>query len=305
MPFPFKFFYSPKYEVDLGPHVFPTQKYRLIKELLSQRFGLKEDDFVLPNPASKEIVCLVHTQEYFEKLKNNLLSLEELLRLEIPMNEEIFTASLICVEGTCLASLYALENGLGIHIGGGFHHAFPDHGEGFCVFNDIAIAVKRLIKERLIKKAMVIDCDLHQGNGTAFIFQKEKNVFTFSIHQENNYPFYKPPSSLDIGLEDGAGDKEYLKVLRENIPLIIKEFKPEFILYQAGADPYENDQLGGLRLTKEGLKERDRFIFIQAKENNIPIALTLGGGYALDLHDTVEIHFNTIGEALKVMGIKK
>ncbi|MCM8766192.1 MAG: histone deacetylase [Candidatus Omnitrophica bacterium] len=300
----FKFFYSPHYEVDLGPHIFPTLKYRLIKIFLTEELSLKEENFISPGRAEKETVCLVHTGEYFDKLKNSRLSLEELIRLEIPMDEKIFVASLICVEGTYLASRFAWENGLGIHIGGGFHHAFPDHGEGFCVFNDIAIAIKRLQKEKLIKKAMVIDCDLHQGNGTAFIFQKDKNVFTFSIHQENNYPFHKPPSSLDIGLEDGASDVEYLEELQKNIPRIINDFKPDFILYQAGADPYEKDQLGGLKLTKEGLKERDRFIFTQAKENRIPIAVTLGGGYAFDIKDTVEIHCNTILEALKIMGGK-
>lgn len=297
----FKFFYSPKYEVDLGSHVFPTQKYRLIKTFLSEKLGLKEDNFVLPHPASKETICLVHTLEYFNKLKFNNLSLGELLLLEIPMNEEIFVASLICVEGTYLACRYALENDLGIHIGGGFHHAFPDHGEGFCVFNDIAIAIRRLQKEKLIEKAMIIDCDLHQGNGTAYIFQREKSVFTFSIHQENNYPAYKPRSDLDIGLENGIGDREYLRSLANHLPQIIADFSPNFIIYQAGADPYENDQLGGLKLTKEGLKERDRFVFSLAKENSIPIAVTLGGGYAFDIRDTVEIHTNTILEALRVI----
>ncbi|MCM8783551.1 MAG: histone deacetylase [Candidatus Omnitrophica bacterium] len=265
--------------------------------------GLKDEAFISPTTATKETVCLVHTSDYFEKLKFGRLSLEELLRLEIPMNEEIFTASLICVEGSYLAGKYALGNKLGIHIGGGFHHAFPDHGEGFCVFNDIAIAIRKLQKEGLIKKAMVIDCDLHQGNGTAYIFQRDSTVFTFSIHQENNYPFYKPAGSLDIGLDDGTDDGGYLAPLKEAIPPILRNFKPEIIFYQAGADPYKNDQLGGLRLTKDGLRERDAFIFNQAKENNISIAVTLGGGYAVNIQDTVGIHCNTIIEALKAFGL--
>ncbi|MGE4357288.1 MAG: histone deacetylase [Candidatus Omnitrophota bacterium] len=299
----FHFFYSPEYEVNLGEHVFPTVKYRLVKTSLIQKLNLKEEAFINPPPASRETVCLVHTSEYFDKLKFNRLSLEELLRLEIPMDEQIFTASLICVEGSYLAGKYALNNKLGVHIGGGFHHAFPDHGEGFCVFNDLAITIRRLEKEKLIRKAMVIDCDLHQGNGTAFIFQKDKNVFTFSIHQENNYPFYKPAGSLDIGLDDGTEDEEYLAILAKNIPSILKSFKPDIILYQAGADPYKDDQLGGLKLTKEGLRKRDAFIFHQAKENRIPIMVTLGGGYAFELEDTVEIHCNTIIEALKTFDL--
>ncbi len=298
----FKFVYSPRYNVKLGNHVFPTVKYDRIKDLLSRQLSLKDDSFISPPPAAEETVCLVHTQKYFRKLKANRLSAEELLRLEIPMDGRIFAASLICVEGSCLAGRYALEKGLGIHIGGGFHHSFPDHGEGFCVFNDMAVAIRKLQKEKLIKKALAVDCDLHQGNGTAFIFKGDNSVFTFSIHQENNYPFPKPPSSLDIGLEDGVSDEIYLRFLTGHLPGIIKNFKPDFIMYQAGADPYEKDQLGGLRLTKEGLRRRDAFVFSQAKENNIPIAVTLGGGYAFDVNDTVEVHCNTITEGIKIIG---
>lgn len=297
----FKFIYSPRYNVDLGTHVFPTIKYNLIKNLLIRQLRLRAEDFILPSPAPEETVLLVHTRQYFQKVKENRLSMEELLRLEIPMNKQILRASLICVEGSYLASRYAIEDGLGMHIGGGFHHAFPDHGEGFCVFNDMAIAIRKLQKEKLIRKALVIDCDLHQGNGTAFIFRGDSSVFTFSVHQENNYPFHKPPSSMDIGLEDGTGDERYLKFLRHHIPVILKNFKPDFIMYQAGADPYEKDQLGGLKLTQEGLKERDRIVFSLAQENRIPVAVTLGGGYAFDIQDTVEIHCHTIMEGIRVI----
>jgi acetoin utilization deacetylase AcuC-like enzyme len=296
-----EFIYSPRYNVDLRGHVFPTIKYNLVKNHLVQHLGIEEENFIQPQPARSETVCLVHTRQYFRKLETNSLSLEELLQLEIPMDKAVFEASLICVEGSCLAAHLALDRGLGVHIGGGFHHAFPDHGEGFCVFNDMAVAIRKLQKEKLIRRALVIDCDLHQGNGTAFIFRGDSSVFTFSIHQENNYPIPKPSSSLDIGLADGVGDEIYLNFLRQEIPPILKKFKPDFIMYQAGADPYEKDQLGGLRLTKAGLRQRDRIVFGLARDNHIPIAVTLGGGYAFDIRDTVEIHCNTILEGINIL----
>jgi acetoin utilization deacetylase AcuC-like enzyme len=221
------------------------------------------------------------------------------LRLELPYSRELVYASLLCVDGSILASRFALEDRIGIHLGGGFHHAFPDHGEGFCVFNDIAIAIKHVKKNGLIKKAMVIDCDLHQGNGTAFIFSGDKDVFTFSIHQEDNYPFPKPAGSLDIGLEDGAGDGRYLEELDKNIPGIIENFEPELIIYVAGADPYKEDQIGGLGLTIEGLKKRDEFVFAAANKAKVPICVVLAGGYAVKKEDTAKIHYNTVKLALK------
>lgn len=199
-----------------------------------------------------------------------------------------------------MTSQIALKEKIAIHLGGGFHHAFADRGCGFCVFNDIAIAVARLKYEGLIKRALIIDCDLHQGNGTAEIFRDDESVFTFSMHQENNYPLIKPPSDIDIGLADGTGDREYLKVLEENIPHIIAKFKPHLILYVAGSDPYKFDQLGGLALSIEGLKKRDEFIFTCAQNNLVPIAVVLAGGYAVDLQDTVQIHFNTVTTALSI-----
>jgi len=285
--------HSKKYQLDIGLHVFPTEKYRLIYEKLLKE-GYSPQDFVSPNVASDEDILLVHTKEYVNKLKTGTLSPLEILTMEVPYSKALVEASWICVGGTILSSQFALEDGVGLHIGGGFHHAFPDHGEGFCVLNDIAVAIRRLKKDAAITKALVIDCDLHHGNGTASIFAGDKDVFTFSIHQEYNYPAVKPPSNLDIGLEDGTGDDEYLGHLKRNIPKIIDEFRPEFIVYVAGADPYEHDQLGGLALTIEGLKERDRLVFGLARENKIPIASVLAGGYAVDVKDTVEIHVNTI-----------
>ncbi len=290
--------YSDKYEVDIGSHVFPTKKYRLIKERLIKEKNLHQSNFIQPPLASDEELLLVHTREYIEKIKEGSLSISEMFTLELPYSPQLKEASLITVGGTILACRNALEFGVGIHLGGGFHHAFADHGEGFCVFNDIACGIRKLQKEHKVKKALIIDCDLHQGNGTADIFSNDEDVFTFSIHQQNIYPTVKPPSNLDIGLEEGTQDKQYLKALKDNIPKIIRFFNPEFILYVAGADPYEKDQLGSLLITKEGLKKRDEFIISLIRENNIPLSIVLAGGYAIDLNDTVDIHFTTISLAL-------
>ena len=294
-------FYSEKYHVDIGRHVFPTEKYRLIREKIINCPGMADNvHFVEPQPASIEDVLRAHDVSYIDKLKNGTLSHEEVLTLELPYSKELFESALLCCGGTVGAAFSALLKKVGFHLGGGFHHAFPDHGEGFCVLNDIAVAVKKLIGERKIRKALIVDCDLHQGNGTAFMFQKEKNVFTFSIHQENNYPFYKPKSDMDIGLPDRTKDAGYLKRLEENVPKVISEVKPQLIIYVAGADPYENDQIGNLSLTIEGLRKRDLFIYNQAKNYDIPIATVLAGGYAINRNDTAEIHFNTLVSALEV-----
>jgi len=291
--------YSDEYDVDIGPHVFPTEKYRLIRKRLMEEAVLSGDDFEFPRPASDEDVLLVHCKDYINKLKNGALGPEEIFKLELPYSRELVKSSYICVGGTIRSAEIALEKGIGVHIGGGFHHAFRDHGEGFCVLNDVAIAIKRMMRNRKISKAMTIDCDLHQGNGTADIFKDDESVFTFSIHQENNYPFYKPKSDLDIGLDDYASDKAYLGKLREHIPRIISDFKPGLILYVAGADPYREDQIGNLSLTIDGLKKRDEFIFETARNFAAPVAVVLAGGYAYKVEDTVTIHCNTIKTGLK------
>ena len=298
----FKLIYSPKYCVSIGNHVFPTNKYILVYNRLFKEGIFKEEDFILPEPAKKDDLLLVHTRDYITKLFEASLSASDIALLELPYSKELVEASLICVEGTIQSCRWAVKDGISLHIGGGFHHAFPDHGEGFCVFNDIAIGIRKVQKDNLIKRALVVDCDLHHGNGTAFIFAKDKSVFTFSIHQENNYPLIKPPSNIDVGLDDGAGDEEYLEKLNQHIPGIIKEFKPDLVLYVAGADPYRNDQLGGLSLTMEGLRKRDEFVLSLCKSNNIAVAVVLAGGYAIDIQDTVTIHYNTIEAAKKLWG---
>lgn len=293
--------YSESYYVDIGDHVFPTSKYRLLKERIEKDASLAgKFKIVPPSEATEKEVLTVHTDSYIKKLKTGGLTREEQLTMEVPFSPALVKASFICCGGTIKAARLALETKAAVHLGGGFHHAFPDHGEGFCVLNDVAVAVKTLKAEKKIKKALVIDCDLHQGNGTAFIFQGDDSVFTFSIHQENNYPFNKPEGSMDIGLLDYTRDKVYLKHLYDNVPKIISEFKPDIIMYLAGADPYEGDQLGSLSISKEGLRERDNFVCQNARNFDVPIAVTLAGGYALNRDDTVSIHFATVSECVKV-----
>jgi acetoin utilization deacetylase AcuC-like enzyme len=274
--------------------VFPSIKYRLVKEKLLRERLAEPGDFVEPPPASDDDIALVHHREYLRKLQTGKLSYLEVLRLEIPYSPELVRAVWLCTGGSILAGRLALEDGMGVNVGGGFHHAYPDHGEGFCVLNDFAVAIRRLQKDKTIEQAMTVDCDVHQGNGTAAIFGGDHTVFTLSIHQENNYPYPKPPSSLDINLRDGVGDEEYLRELAQGLDRALAEFRPDLIFYLAGADPYRDDQLGGLKLSLEGLEKRDRLVFEKASGKNIPVAVTLAGGYARQLEDTIQIHSNTI-----------
>jgi acetoin utilization deacetylase AcuC-like enzyme len=289
-----KLVYSDHYDLNLGDHVFPSIKYRLVKEKLLREHIAEPGDFIEPAPASDDDIALVHHREYLRKLQTGKLSYLEVLRLEIPYSPELIRAVWLCAGGSILVGRLALEDGVAVNVGGGFHHAYPDHGEGFCVLNDFAVAIRSLQKDRTIERAMTVDCDVHQGNGTAAIFGGDHTVFTLSIHQENNYPYPKPPSSLDINLDDGVGDEEYLRELAQGLDRALAEFSPDLIFYVAGADPYREDQLGGLRLSLEGLEKRDRLVFEKARRKNIPVAVVLAGGYARRLDDTIQIHANTI-----------
>jgi acetoin utilization deacetylase AcuC-like enzyme len=301
--FPFKLIYSNEYWMfDTGRHVFPLQKYRLVYEnLLSM--GARREDFLRPRPASDEDVLLVHTARYLKHLKTGTLSPAELQALELRFSPDLVRFALLSVGGTLLAARKALEDGLALHIGGGFHHAFRDHGEGFCVLNDVAVAVEKMIAEKRTSRVMVVDCDLHQGNGTAAIFSGREDVFTFSLHQMDIYPSEKPAGTLDAGLWSGDGDAKYLAALGAHVPKIYQEFRPDLVLYLAGADPYEKDQLGGLQLTLAGLRERDRIVIENARRCRIPVAVVLAGGYAAEIEDTVRIHLNTIRAAQRVQRV--
>jgi len=292
-----KLVYSNQYDLNLGSHVFPSVKYKLTKEKLVREGVIVEQDIVEPTPAADEDIELVHDPEYIRKLTTGALSFEELLRLEIPYSPEMVRAARLAAGGSILAGRLALEHAMTVNLTGGFHHAFPDHGEGFCAIHDVAVAIRRLQKDKVIEHAMTVDCDVHQGNGTAAIFHSDATVFTFSIHQERNYPYPKPPSDLDVNLEDGAGDEEYLSALEQSLNQSFAKFKPDIIYYLAGADPYREDQLGGLRLSIEGLERRDRMVFEAAHARRIPVVVTLAGGYARHVEDTVRIHFNTVRTA--------
>lgn len=295
--FPFKFVFSEEYwMVNLGKHVFQVRKYRMIYEKLLAA-GARKDNFLAPKPASDEDLLLVHAPKYVKKLKTGGLSHAEIQTLEIPYSEDLAKFAWLTVGGTILAADEALENGLCIHVGGGFHHAFADHGEGFCALNDIAVALEKMKRKGRVAKAMVVDCDLHQGNGTAAIFAGKDYAFTFSIHQMDIYPADKPPSSVDVGLWSGDGDDEYLAAMRENFPRLYRKFRPDLVFYVAGADPFGGDQLGGLNLTKDGLAERDRIVIEGARRLRIPVVIVLAGGYARDIADCVDIHINTISVA--------
>jgi acetoin utilization deacetylase AcuC-like enzyme len=299
---PFKVVYHEQYDLNLGAHVFPSQKFRLIAEaLLAEKIAAPED-FVRPDAARDEDILRVHTPEWVRKLKTGTLTASDVMLLEIPYSRELVEAVWLAAGGSILAAQCALRDGFGANLGCGFHHAYPDHGEGFCAIHDVAVAIRRLQADGAIRKAMVVDTDVHHGNGTAAIFRNDASVFTLSIHQENNYPALKPPSTIDLQMMDRADDDEYLGALMPAVQKALEEFRPELLFYVGGADPFCEDQLGGLSLTKKGLMERDRRVFAEARQRGIPVATALAGGYARRVEDTVRIHVNTILAAREVAG---
>ena len=299
---PFKIVYHPGYDLNLGAHVFPSQKFRMIQELLLSEKIAAPEDFLQPSAASDEDLLRVHTPDWVTKLKTGTLTASEIMKLEVPYSPELAEAVWLAAGGSILAGQVALRDGFASNLGGGFHHAYAGHGEGFCAINDVAAAIRRLQSDGAVKKAMVVDTDVHDGNGTAHIFRNDPSVFTLSIHQENNYPADKPPSDLDLPLDDGVEDEEYLAALLPAVTRVLDDFCPDVLFYVGGADPYEEDQLGGLRLSKSGLKARDKGVFFAARSRNVPVASALAGGYARRVEDTVRIHVNTIVAAQEVAG---
>ena len=291
--------YSPRYELDLGEHIWPTIKYRRIAERLVAERILDASDLIAPEPCSWDDLALVHTSEYLDKVRNSTLSDDDIRTLELPWMAELADGFRMMSGGTCQAAGHALRDGVSVHLGGGFHHAFPNHGEGFCLFNDVAVAIRRLQRDGSIERAAIVDLDVHHGNGTAVVFERDLSVFTFSMHQQHNYPMFKPRGDLDIGLGDATGDRDYLNRLREALPRVMASV-PHLVVYLAGADPFERDRLGGLSLTFEGLRRRDRMVFESARDAGAPVAVVLAGGYAEDVEDTVEVHVGTVIEALGV-----
>jgi acetoin utilization deacetylase AcuC-like enzyme len=289
--------YSRAYRIDIGTHVFPTQKYDLVYDRI--RASGMRTPVLESQPASWQQLLAVHTLEYLTKLQTGDFDSLELAQLEVPWSTEIVEGFRSMTGGTIEAARQALSARhprRAFHIGGGFHHAFANHGEGFCLFNDVAVTIRLLFEERRIERAAVIDLDVHHGNGTAFIFESDRRVFTFSMHQQHNYPVYKPRGSLDIGLADGTRDETYLASLEAALPHVVAH-APQIAFYLAGADPYEDDQLGGLRLTKPGLRTRDRMVMKACADARVPLVVLLAGGYARNLQDTVDIHYATFEEA--------
>ena len=310
--------YSDRYHVDIGAHVFHMGKYAKVRDGLVSRGLAGPASMVEPSPAGWDDLALVHTAEYLEKTRSGGFRASELALLELPWSPSVADGFRLMAGGTIAAARLAVEAGARLardagggaggsggrlaaaaNLGGGFHHAFPSHGEGFCLYNDVAVAIRALQRDGAIRRAAVVDADVHQGNGTAFIFDGDSSVFTFSIHQEHNYPHVKPRGSLDVGLPDGTDDRGYLHALERALPAVI-DSRPDLIVYVAGADPYLEDQLGGLCLTYEGLRGRDFLVLSAARDAGIPAAIVFAGGYARRVEDTAAIHIATIEEAVRL-----
>ena len=297
-----KVFYSPNYYADIGDgHVFPIRKFELVRDRLLQGGTLRPRDLIEPEPASIADVLQVHTEDYVTRLRAGTLNRQELRRLGLPWSESLVRRSFYAVGGTMAAARMAMETGIGSNLAGGTHHAFADRGEGFCVLNDVAIAIRTLQRDRRIRRSAIVDCDVHQGNGTATIFAGDRDVFSLSIHGAKNYPLFKARSTLDVELDDGTADEPYLSALKASLPAVFAH-QPDIVFYLGGADPYAGDKLGRLSLSIAGLRERDELVLRACHDRKIPIVTVMSGGYGEAISDTVEIHCNTIRAVAEVFG---
>lgn len=274
-------------------HRFPMLKYELIPEQLLHEGSIAVDHLFSPKPCAEEIVLLTHDQEYLDKLIFQTLTPSEQRKIGFPQSPELTQRELIITQGTIDCALHALKHGAALNIAGGTHHAFRERGEGFCLLNDMAVASNYLLRNNLAKQILIIDLDVHQGNGTAKIFENEPRVFTFSMHGGHNYPFHKEKSDLDIPLADGTDDNTYLQILSESLPDLIKKVKPDFAFFLSGVDILDTDKFGKLKVTVDGCKQRDKIVFQSLKKNNIPVTVAMGGGYSADVKIIVEAHCNT------------
>jgi acetoin utilization deacetylase AcuC-like enzyme len=287
-------FYTPRYYANIGDgHVFPIRKFELVRDRLLHEGTLDAAEIVEPPPATLEDVLLVHTADYISRLCNGALTPKEIRRLGLPWSESLVRRSFYATGGTLAATQVALADGYGSNLAGGTHHSFADRGEGFCVLNDVAVSIRALRAKKRARRAAIVDCDVHQGDGTATIFAGDEETFTFSIHGANNYPLFKAQSTLDVELPDGVSDDQYLDSLAVHLPRVFAH-EPEIIFYLAGADPFVGDKLGRLGLSIEGLRERDAFVLRECYEREMPIVTVMSGGYGKDINDTIEIHCNTI-----------
>ena len=281
-------------------HRFPMVKYELIPEQLIRENTCTNENFFSPTKIDRKIILKTHQKEYFDRFTSLKLSKKEIREIGFPLSQELVDRELQIAQGTITGVLYSIEHGISMNVAGGTHHAFYDRGEAFCMLNDQAIAANYIIQEGFFKKILIIDLDVHQGNGTASLFNSNPNVYTLSFHGKKNYPFRKEKSDLDIEFDDNTNDDSYLKVLRETIPKVIDQFEPEFIFYLSGVDVLENDKLGRLSMTIDGCKERDRFILETCKDNSIPVQVSMGGGYSIVLKNIIEAHSNTFRLAQEI-----
>jgi acetoin utilization deacetylase AcuC-like enzyme len=287
-------FYTPRYYADIGEeHVFPIRKFELVRDRLLREGTLQPADIIEPLPAPLADVLLVHTEDYITRLRAGSLTPRELRRLGLPWSKALVRRSFLATGGTIGAARFALAEGVGSNLAGGTHHAFADRGEGFCVLNDVAIAIRVLRREGLIERAAIVDCDVHQGNGTATIFDGDESVFTFSMHGAKNYPLFKARSTLDVELPDQTSDTEYLRILAEHLPRVFAH-APGIVFYLGGADPFAGDKLGRLALSIAGLRARDELVLHECRRLGVAVVTVMSGGYAEQINDTVEIHCNTI-----------
>jgi acetoin utilization deacetylase AcuC-like enzyme len=295
-------FYSPRYYADIGEgHVFPIRKFELVRERLLREGTLAAGEIIEPYPAAIEDVLLVHTEDYVTRLRAGALTERELKRLGLPWSKALVRRSFLATSGTINAARAALKDGVASNLAGGTHHAFADRGEGFCVLNDVAVAARVLLRDGLARRVGVVDLDVHQGNGTATIFEGDPAVFTFSMHGAKNYPLQKARSSLDVNLADGTGDDEYLETLARHLPAVFAH-GPDIVFYLGGADPYAGDKLGRLGLSMAALRARDELVLAECRRRGVPVATVMSGGYAADIADTVEIHCNTVRAAKSIFG---
>jgi acetoin utilization deacetylase AcuC-like enzyme len=293
-------FYTPCYYANIGSgHIFPIRKFELVRDKLLAEGTLHPGNLCEPVPATHEQVRLVHTADYLTRLCAGTLTTKELRRLGLPWSPSLVQRSFYAVGGTIAAANSSLEDGFSSNLAGGTHHAFAERGEGFCVLNDVAIAIRTLRSRRMIERVAIIDCDVHQGNGTATIFKDDPETFTFSIHGANNYPLFKVQSTVDIELPDNTEDEIYLETLANHLPAVFRH-DPEIVFYLAGADPYRGDKLGRLALTIDGLRKRDELVLHECYEREVPVVTVMSGGYGKELSDTVEIHCNTIRAVKRV-----
>lgn len=280
-------------------HRFPIQKYTLLRERIQVSNLVRSENMLVPEAVAQEYLLRAHSSDYIERVFQGKLSVKEIRRIGFPWSEGLVERSRRSVGGTIAACHSALKDGIAINLAGGTHHAYRNHGEGYCVFNDCAVGARAVQAQDQAKRIIILDCDVHQGNGTAAIFQNDSTVFTFSIHAAKNFPFHKETSDLDIALPDEVRDEEYLEALRTGVDQVFKIFKADLVIYLAGADPYEDDKLGRLKLTKAGLAARDQYVFDFCHRRDIPIAVVLSGGYARKVEDTVDIHFQTVQHAIE------